>query len=152
MADETKETEVAEEEIEATASDVEEVESEVEVAEADDAAEEVIEEEATERRVFKSEPTVSGPADQPPVFGNSIRNNLRRGRGRSHYIELLKDKTIDYKDVNLLTNFITPRGKIRPRRQTNVSAKQQRAIARAIKQARQMALLPYTDEHIREHF
>lgn len=146
MIDETQDQEEILEDAEAEASEV--------VEELDEALEEepVAEEPEQERRVFKSEPTVSGPADQPPVFGNSIRNNLRRGRGRSHYVELLKDKQINYKDVDLLTNFITPRGKIRPRRQTNISAKQQRAIARAIKQARQMALLPYTDEHIREHF
>jgi small subunit ribosomal protein S18 len=42
---------------------------------------------------------------------------------------------------------VTDRGKIRPRRQTGISAKQQRAIARAIKRARTMALLPFTESH-----
>ena len=57
-----------------------------------------------------------------------------------------KDKTayIDYKDTNLLRKFISDRGKIRARRVTGVSAQQQREIARAIKNAREMALLPYT--------
>ncbi|MGF1503657.1 MAG: 30S ribosomal protein S18 [Anaerolineae bacterium] len=59
-------------------------------------------------------------------------------------------ETISYKDVDLLRHFITERGKIRPRRQTGITAKQQRAIAVAVKRARHMALLPYTDEHIRE--
>jgi small subunit ribosomal protein S18 len=57
-----------------------------------------------------------------------------------------KDKTeyIDYKDTNLLRKFISDRGKIRARRVTGVSAQQQRQIAKAIKNAREMALLPYT--------
>jgi small subunit ribosomal protein S18 len=51
---------------------------------------------------------------------------------------------IDYKDTTLLRKFISDRGKIRARRVTGVSAQQQREIARAIKNAREMALLPYT--------
>ncbi|RAJ59099.1 small subunit ribosomal protein S18 [Streptomyces sp. Amel2xB2] len=50
---------------------------------------------------------------------------------------------IDYKDTDLLRRFISDRGKIRSRRITRVSAQQQRRLARAIKNAREMALLPY---------
>lgn len=50
---------------------------------------------------------------------------------------------IDYKDTELLRKFISDRGKIRSRRVTRVSARQQRQLARAIKNAREMALLPY---------
>lgn len=50
---------------------------------------------------------------------------------------------IDYKDTELLRKFISDRGKIRSRRVTRVSAQQQRQLARAIKNAREMALLPY---------
>ncbi|SED85453.1 MULTISPECIES: 30S ribosomal protein S18 [unclassified Streptomyces] len=50
---------------------------------------------------------------------------------------------IDYKDTNLLRKFISDRGKIRSRRVTNVTRQQQRQIARAIKNAREMALIPY---------
>ncbi len=50
---------------------------------------------------------------------------------------------IDYKDTDLLRRFISDRGKIRSRRVTRVSAQQQRRLARAIKNAREMALLPY---------
>ncbi|MFF8672665.1 30S ribosomal protein S18 [Streptomyces sp. NPDC015242] len=50
---------------------------------------------------------------------------------------------IDYKDTDLLRKFISDRGKIRSRRVTRVSAQQQRQLARAIKNAREMALLPY---------
>ena len=50
---------------------------------------------------------------------------------------------IDYKDVKLLQRFTSERGKIVPSRITAVSAKKQRELARAIKRARQLALLPY---------
>lgn len=52
---------------------------------------------------------------------------------------------IDYKDVELLKKFISPNGKITPRRVTGTSAKYQRMLETAIKRARQMALLPYVD-------
>ncbi|MEU2503455.1 30S ribosomal protein S18 [Streptomyces sp. NPDC007863] len=51
---------------------------------------------------------------------------------------------IDYKDTDLLRTFISDRGKIRNRRVTRVTAQQQRALATAVKNAREMALLPYT--------
>ncbi|GAB5387439.1 MAG: 30S ribosomal protein S18 [Alphaproteobacteria bacterium] len=50
---------------------------------------------------------------------------------------------IDYKDVKLLSRFISERGKIVPSRITSVSAKKQRELAKAIKRARELALLPY---------
>ncbi|MGX6742774.1 30S ribosomal protein S18 [Streptomyces xantholiticus] len=50
---------------------------------------------------------------------------------------------LDYKDTDLLRKFVSDRGKIRSRRVTRVSAQQQRQLARAIKNAREMALLPY---------
>ncbi|MFE2493736.1 30S ribosomal protein S18 [Streptomyces scopuliridis] len=50
---------------------------------------------------------------------------------------------IDYKDTDLLRRFISDRGKIRGRRVSRVSAQQQRQLTRAIKNAREMALLPY---------
>lgn len=53
-------------------------------------------------------------------------------------------KEIDYKDVALLRKFISDRGKIRSRRITGVTVQQQREISKAIKNAREMALLPYT--------
>ena len=54
-----------------------------------------------------------------------------------------KAPTIDYKDVKLLQRFMSERGKIVPSRITAVSAKKQRALAKAIKRARFLALLPY---------
>ncbi|GEB52395.1 MULTISPECIES: 30S ribosomal protein S18 [Streptomyces] len=50
---------------------------------------------------------------------------------------------VDYKDTELLRKFISDRGKIRSRRVTRVTAQQQRQIATAVKNAREMALLPY---------
>jgi small subunit ribosomal protein S18 len=54
------------------------------------------------------------------------------------------DEVVDYKDVALLRKFMSDRGKIRSRRVTGLSAKRQREVAMAIKNAREMALLPYT--------
>jgi small subunit ribosomal protein S18 len=51
---------------------------------------------------------------------------------------------IDYKDTALLRRFISDRGKIRSRRVTRLTPRQQRDMARAIKNAREMALLPYS--------
>jgi small subunit ribosomal protein S18 len=55
-----------------------------------------------------------------------------------------KTLTIDYKKVDLLRRYINEDGKIRPRRQTGACAKHQRVVAAAIKQARQIALVPFT--------
>jgi len=57
-----------------------------------------------------------------------------------------KVEVIDYKDVNRLRKFITEKGKILPSRQTGVCAKHQRALAKAIKRARVMGLLPFKGE------
>ncbi|MFC6014199.1 30S ribosomal protein S18 [Nocardia lasii] len=51
---------------------------------------------------------------------------------------------VDYKDVNLLRTFISDRGKIRSRRVTGLTPQQQRQVAVAVKNAREMALLPFT--------
>jgi small subunit ribosomal protein S18 len=61
-----------------------------------------------------------------------------------------KDLVIDYKNVNILKDFITDRGKIIARRITGTCAKHQRALTREIKRARQMALLYYTATHSTE--
>nr|YP_009163585.1 chloroplast 30S ribosomal protein S18 [Triparma laevis]BAS19039.1 chloroplast 30S ribosomal protein S18 [Triparma laevis] len=53
------------------------------------------------------------------------------------------DQKIDYKDVDLLKNFITEQGKILPRRATGVTVQQQRKLTKAIKRARILALLPF---------
>ncbi|MCV2508627.1 MAG: 30S ribosomal protein S18 [Candidatus Lightella neohaematopini] len=54
---------------------------------------------------------------------------------------------IDYKNIDVLKNYVSESGKIIPSRITGVSAKQQRIIARAIKKARYLSLMPYIDHH-----
>lgn len=53
------------------------------------------------------------------------------------------DKKIDYKDIDLLTLFVTEQGKILPRRATGVTIQQQRKLAKAVKRARMLALFPF---------
>ncbi|MGW3624384.1 30S ribosomal protein S18 [Streptomyces sp. NPDC000880] len=65
-------------------------------------------------------------------------------KARPNPLDQAKITYIDYKDTDLLRKFISDRGKIRSRRVTRVSAQQQRLLARAIKNAREMALLPYS--------
>ena len=78
--------------------------------------------------------------------------NSRRFVPRLKVCQFCSDKTteIDYKNVDLLRRFVTEEGKIRPRRQTGTCAKHQRAVASAIKRARQISLLPYTSEPYQE--
>ncbi|MEN8165929.1 MAG: 30S ribosomal protein S18 [Pseudomonadota bacterium] len=54
---------------------------------------------------------------------------------------------IDYKDLNLLKAYVSESGKIVPSRITGTKPKYQRQLATAIKRARYVALLPYTDQH-----
>ncbi|MGO1434240.1 MAG: 30S ribosomal protein S18 [Canibacter sp.] len=72
----------------------------------------------------------------------------RRGRGKAAKpVAPAKRQTvgvIDYKDIATLRKFISERGKIRSRRITGVSVQEQRLIAKAVKNAREMALLPYS--------
>lgn len=56
---------------------------------------------------------------------------------------------INYKLVEVLRRYVTDEGKIRPRRQTGVCAKHQRALAREVKRARHIALLPFAGEVLR---
>lgn len=70
-----------------------------------------------------------------------------RNRGRKHCPFSAEDAEIDYKDIATLKKYITETCKIVPSRITGVSAKQQRRLALAIKRARLLALLPFTDSH-----
>ena len=56
-------------------------------------------------------------------------------------------KHVDYKDIELLKDFITETGKIVPSRITGTKANYQRQLSTAVKHARFLALLPYTDRH-----
>ncbi|MHB1295826.1 MAG: 30S ribosomal protein S18 [Anaerolineae bacterium] len=73
------------------------------------------------------------------------------GRRRNKVCQFCVEKftTIDYKDVSTLRQYVNERGRISARRRTGTCAKHQRMLATAIKRARQIALLPYTPEHVR---
>jgi small subunit ribosomal protein S18 len=70
----------------------------------------------------------------------------KRMKKKVCYFTKNKITHIDYKDVELLKKFISASGRISPRRLTGTCAKSQRQLARAIKNARYMALLPYLGE------
>jgi small subunit ribosomal protein S18 len=73
------------------------------------------------------------------------KDNARRSKKKTSILTIEKVTYVDYKDVNLLRRFMSDRAKIRARRVTGNDAQQQREVARAIKNAREMALLPYTN-------
>jgi len=83
------------------------------------------------------------------------RRSFRGRRGAPHRRRRVcqfcveNTKSIDYKSVSLLRQYINERGRILPRRRTAACAKHQRMLSRAIKSARHVALLPYTAEHVR---
>lgn len=75
---------------------------------------------------------------------------MRNYRGKRYYSRVKicqfctdKNLKIDYKDVSLLQRYVDSTGKIRPRHQTGACAKHQRELAKAIKNARHIALLPF---------
>ena len=85
------------------------------------------------------------PSDKAPSS-----DNKRGGRGDSQPMfarrrrpRPSKDLKFDYKDVELLKQYVSEHGKIVPRRISHLSAKQQRELRCAVKNARQLALLPY---------
>ena len=81
-------------------------------------------------------------------------NKKRGGGGRKVFFRRRKScplsgpkaPAVDYKDIKLLTRFLSERGKILPSRITAVKAKKQRELSRAIKRARNIALLPYVSQ------
>jgi small subunit ribosomal protein S18 len=69
----------------------------------------------------------------------------REPRARKRFnIGEVKDLVIDYKNPQMLKNFLTDRGKIVPARISGLTARQQRQLTKAIKRARMLALLPFT--------
>ena len=79
-----------------------------------------------------------------------VERTRRRGRRRRAPVFTPQEvENIDYKDVDKLKKLISDRGKIEPRRKTGLTAKDQTKLAREIKRARHMALLPYTADHMR---
>jgi len=92
----------------------------------------------------------SNDRDRGTRRGPKERDN-RRG-GKKKVCIFCKDhmEWVDYKDVNLLRRFMSDRGKIRARRVTGNCAQHQREVAVAIKTARELALLPYTQRTVSE--
>ena len=86
--------------------------------------------------------------DRRPQQGAQEGGGERRFFAKPKTCQFCADKTIviDYKKTDLLRRYITEDGKIRPRRQTGACAKHQREIARAVKRARHLALLPFTGD------
>jgi small subunit ribosomal protein S18 len=78
--------------------------------------------------------------DFAPETGGKGRAKRRR---KVSYLTINKIDSVDYKDVAILRRYINDRGKMLPARQTGNTAKQQRMIARAIRRARELALLPF---------
>ena len=82
------------------------------------------------------------------------RGGRRKFIRRPKICQFCVDKTviIDYKNYDLLRRYVTEEGKIRPRRQTGTCALHQRELASAIKQARHIALLPFTSGDVDDAF
>ena len=74
------------------------------------------------------------------------KDNARRAKKKISLLITERVEYVDWKDVNLLRRFMSDRAKIRARRVTGNSTQQQAEIARAIKNAREMALLPYASK------
>ncbi len=91
-------------------------------------------------------------AQNGPTTSEPRQEQRRRFRRRSRVCYFCTENIsqVDYKDAELLRRYLTEQGKIKPRRQTGTCAKHQRSLARAIKRARHLALLPFTYEHIRK--
>ena len=84
-------------------------------------------------------------AGRKPKRNMKPRENPRRGKPKVSPLTQEKIEYVDYKDSALLRRFVSDRAKIRARRVTGNDTQQQREIARAIKNAREMALVPYTN-------
>jgi small subunit ribosomal protein S18 len=83
--------------------------------------------------------------------GNRSGGGNRRYFKRKRSCQFCGDKSIkiEYKNISLVSQYITREGKIRPRRQTGTCAKHQRKVAIAVKRARHMAFLPFAGESLR---
>ena len=84
-----------------------------------------------------------GPREYlPPIQ----RMALFRRKGKGDPFMEDPTKTIDYRDISMLTKFTSDRGRILPRRQTGLTAYNQRKVAKAIKRAQSLGLMPYRNQ------
>jgi len=88
-----------------------------------------------------------GPRRRPGEFGTGGRKFTPRRKVCQFCVDKIKE--VDYKDLGRLRRFLSERGKIEPRRKTGTCAAHQRSLNVALKRARQLAMLPFTAEHIR---
>ena len=106
----------------------------------------------------KAPATTGAPAAAPAASGSTSSTPTpppRRSGGRGKFFRRKKVckfctekiEAIPYRDVRLLQGFVAERGKIVPRRLTGVCTTHQRRLTRAIKQARNIALLPFATRH-----
>jgi small subunit ribosomal protein S18 len=103
-----------------------------------------------------TDPAQTAPSADAAATPAQAATPARKSRGRGRYVPRRKvcqfcaEKIdlIDYKDVVRLRRYISEHGKIEPRRKTGVCAKHQRRLAKAIKEARHLALLPFAAKHI----
>ncbi|MFO7323271.1 MAG: 30S ribosomal protein S18 [Chloroflexota bacterium] len=96
--------------------------------------------EGTEETAQSSEET---PEAREPRERRERRDERPGARGRGRQVYCPDGKCFDYKDVDTLRRYLTETGKIKPRRQTGNCSRCQRELAREIKRARHLALLPY---------
>jgi small subunit ribosomal protein S18 len=89
-----------------------------------------------------------GPRRRPGEFGGGGGRKFTPRRKVCQFC-VDKIKEVDYKDLGRLRRFLSDRAKIEPRRKTGTCAAHQRSLNVALKRARQLALLPFTAEHIR---
>jgi len=84
--------------------------------------------------------------ERRPQYDGQQGGGERRFFAKPKTCQFCADKSlaIDYKKTDLLRKYVTEDGSIRPRRQTGACARHQRAVAQAVKQARHIALLPFT--------
>lgn len=106
---------------------------------------------ATQAPQSASGPGPGGPGDRPRSGGRPGGGPGGRGKffRRKKVCKFCTEKidAIPYRDVRLLQGFVAERGKIVPRRLTGVCTTHQRRLTRAIKQARNIALLPFATRH-----
>jgi small subunit ribosomal protein S18 len=127
--------------------------------------------EATETTTTEAAPTTEAPTTEAPAStqapaqstgapsgersssGERQERPRRRGGGRFGRRRVCafcvdKIESIDYKEPAKLRRYVSDRGKIEPRRKTGTCARHQRMLTLALKRARQVALLPFTAQHI----
>ena len=84
-------------------------------------------------------------ARRMPPRRTKSRDSARRGKKKVSPLTIAKVDFVDYKDNDMLRKFVSERAKLKTRQNTGNNEKQQREVARAVKNAREMALIPYTN-------